>query len=62
MLDYFKPARRIAQEEAVQKAVVSKPARSGQSDRATLATLVKQFEYGPQQVHYAFALHALNEI
>ncbi len=62
VLDYFRPAQRIAQDEAVQKVVVSKPARSGQSDRATLAALVEQFEYGrPQQVHYAFALHALNE-
>ncbi len=61
VLEHFKPARRIAQDEAVQQVVVSKPARAGQSDRATLAALVEQFEHRPQQVHYAFALHALNE-
>lgn len=61
VLEHFKPARRIAHDEAVQKVVVSKPALTGQSDRATLVALVEEFEQGPQQVHYAFALHALNE-
>lgn len=61
VLEHFKPARRMAQDEAVQKVVVSKPASAGQSDRATLAALVERFEQGAQQVHYAFALHALNE-
>jgi hypothetical protein len=61
VLDNFKPARRLAQDEAVQKLVANRPARAGQSDRATLASLVEQFEHGPLQIHYAFALSALND-
>jgi hypothetical protein len=61
VLDNFKPARRLAQDEAVQKLVANRPARAGQSDRATLASLVEQFEHGPLQIHDAFALSALND-
>ncbi|MBN2149722.1 MAG: hypothetical protein JW726_20210 [Anaerolineales bacterium] len=61
VLEHFRPARRLAQDEAVQKSVVNRPAGTGRSDRAILEALAEQFEQSQQYSYYAFALSALND-
>ena len=61
VLEHFKPARRMAQGEMIQKMVSSQPVGGGSSDRARLLGLVEKFEHGPLSIHYAYALSALND-